>query len=67
MQVLQVFDPSLAEKLRESGCIEIRTQFGIEPAAWTFHYDESKPLCFDIKDPSLRGKCALTDKLVMRF
>lgn len=67
MQVLQVFDPSLAEKLRESGWAEIKTQYGIEPAVWTFHYDESKPLCFDIKDVSLRGKCALTGKLVMRF
>lgn len=67
MQVLQVFDSPLAKRLRENGWTEIKTQYGIEPAVWTFHYDESKPLCFDIKDASLRGKCALTDKLVMRF
>lgn len=67
MLVLQVFDSLLAKKLRKAGWTEIKTQYGIEPAVWTFHYDESEPLCFDIKDASLRGKCALTDKLVMRF
>lgn len=67
MQVLRVFDSQLAEKLRETGWTEIKAQYGIEPAVWTFHYDASKPLCFDINDASLRGKCVLADKLVMRF
>lgn len=67
MQVLQVFDSLLAKNLRENGWTEIKTQYGIEPTVWTFHYDESKPLCFDIKDASLRSQCALTGKLVMRF
>lgn len=67
MQVLHVFDDSLAEKLRTSGWTEIKTQYGIEPAVWTFAYDESRPLCFDIKEASARGACAVGNRLTMCF
>lgn len=68
MQVLRVFDASLAKRLSASGWKEIKTQYGIEQKqVWTFHYDESRPVCFDINEAIKSGKCDIIDRFTMSF
>ncbi len=68
MQVLQVFDESLAWELKKSGWKEIATQYGIErQPPWVFLYDEPRAVHFDINEAMKSGKCRLTDRFTMSF
>lgn len=67
MQALRVYNASLAQILRDTGWNEIKTQYGVGQAAWTFVYDASKPLCFDIHDAMEKGECYICDSFTMTF
>lgn len=67
MQILRVFDCTVANRLRNFGWAEIKTQFDIKPTVWTFVYDESKPFCFDIDNAMKTGKCQLDTSFNMTF
>lgn len=68
MQVLQVFDESLAMELKNSGWMEFRTKYNIErQPPWVFQYDGPKAVRFDINEAMKSGKCRLTDRFTMSF
>lgn len=68
MKFLIVTDMELRETLLSSGYRQLQERFDIERrAVWTFEYDETKPLCFDINSASIRGKCKVQDRGTMCF
>ena len=68
MKYIQVIDKDLRDKLLSHGYQIMPTKFNIEQATvWTFLYDESKPLCFDIDIAIADSQCIFTDKFTMTF
>lgn len=68
MKYLIVTDEQLYSQLISAGYKLLNTRKSLnQNKVYTFEIDETKPLCFDISDASVRQKCMLTNKLTMTF
>lgn len=68
MKYIQVVDETLRDKLLSHGYQMMPTKFNVmQSTVWTFLYDESRPLCFDIDNAITNSQCILTDKFKMTF
>ena len=67
MDVLFVFDETIANKIRAAGAREITTQYGIKQNAWIFDYSDPMRFCFYINVAVEKQKCMIMNNLFMAF
>ena len=67
MKTLLVFDATLADTCRTSGCKEIITQYGVKEDVWVFDYSDPTRFFFDIDRAIEMNQCKIVSNIFMAF